>query len=58
VTTTVAVPQVGDTTVVLDGGALLDWFGGMATHSPEGFPQLVDQLAHGNPQPIAEQVAT
>lgn len=58
VTTTVTVPQVGDTTVVLDGGALVDWFATSATKSPEGFPQLVDQLAHGNPRPIAEEVAT
>jgi hypothetical protein len=50
--------QVGDTTVVLDGGALLAWFATMATKSPEGSPELIDQLAHGSPQPIAEQVAT
>jgi pimeloyl-ACP methyl ester carboxylesterase len=57
VTTTVAVPNVGDVKVVLDGSALLDWFGGTATNSAAGFPEAVDQLARGNPRPIAEQVA-
>ena len=58
VTTTVTVPKVGEIKVVLDGGALVDWFATMATNSPAGFPEAVDQLAHGNPRPIAEQVAT
>jgi hypothetical protein len=40
VTATVTVPQVGDTTVVFDGGALLDWFATMATKSPEGVARV------------------
>jgi len=58
VTTTVAVPNVGDVKVVLDGSALLDWFATTATNAAAGFPEAVDQLAHGNPRPIAEKVAT
>jgi len=57
VTTTVNVPGVGDTAVVLDGGALLDWFATIATHSPEEFPAAIDELAQGNPRRVAEQVA-
>jgi pimeloyl-ACP methyl ester carboxylesterase len=57
-TTTVNVPQVGDTTVVLDGGALLGWFTTIATHFPEEFPESVDELAHGNPKRIAERTGT
>ncbi len=37
VTTTVAVPRVGDVTVVLDGGALLDWF---APKWPASLPRV------------------
>jgi pimeloyl-ACP methyl ester carboxylesterase len=58
VTTTVALPKVGAVKVVLDGNALVDWFATLATKSPEGFPEAVDQLAHGNARPVAEQVAT
>jgi pimeloyl-ACP methyl ester carboxylesterase len=58
VATIVTLPQVGDVRVVLDGGALLDWFANTATKSPAGFPDSVDQLARGNPRPIVEQVAT
>jgi pimeloyl-ACP methyl ester carboxylesterase len=57
ITATVAVPGVGDTKVVLDGGALLNWFVPMATHFPEDFPAAVDELAHGNPERIAKRWA-
>ncbi|MFC7450049.1 alpha/beta hydrolase [Rhodococcus daqingensis] len=57
VTTTVTVPEVGDTTVVLDGNALLNWFVPVATHLPAEFPAAVDELAHGNPQRVAQQWA-
>jgi pimeloyl-ACP methyl ester carboxylesterase len=56
VTTTVNVPQVGDTAVVLDGVALMGWLI-TATHFPTEFPASVDDLAHGNPQRIAELIA-
>jgi pimeloyl-ACP methyl ester carboxylesterase len=58
VTTTVNVPEVGETTVVLDGGALMGWFATLATHFPAEFPASIDELARGNPQRIAERVAT
>jgi pimeloyl-ACP methyl ester carboxylesterase len=57
VTTTINVPDVGDTKVVLDGGALLDWFSHYGTHLPTEFPAAVDELAHGNPQRIALRYA-
>ncbi|WP_231987799.1 alpha/beta fold hydrolase [Mycobacterium sp. 852002-51152_SCH6134967] len=57
VTTTVAVPSVGDTEVVLDGGALLNWFVPLATHFPEEFPAAIDELARNNPRRIAELYA-
>lgn len=57
VTATVDVPQLGETEVVLDGGALLAWFVPMATHFPAEFPAAIDELAHGNPQRIAQQWA-
>jgi pimeloyl-ACP methyl ester carboxylesterase len=58
VTTTVNVAGVGDTKVVLDGGALLNWFTTLATHFPAEFPADVDALLRGNPQPIAERYAS
>jgi pimeloyl-ACP methyl ester carboxylesterase len=56
-TTTVDVPQVGKTDVVLDGNALLAWFVPLATHFPADFPAAIDELAHGNPQRIAQRWA-
>ena len=58
VRTTVNVPGVGDTTVVLDGGALLNWFTTMATHFPDDAPAAMDDLAHGNAQRVAQQWAS
>lgn len=57
VTTTVNVEGVGDTKIVLDGGALLNWFVPMATHFPAEMPAAIDELAHGNPTRIAKQWA-
>ncbi|MGW2663917.1 alpha/beta hydrolase [Nocardia tengchongensis] len=48
---------VGDTKVVIDGGSLLAWFVPVATHLPADFPYAIDELAHGNPQPVAAQMA-
>ena len=56
-TATVDVPRVGNTKVVLDGGALLNWFVPLATHFPAEFPAAIDELAHGNPQRIAKRWA-
>jgi pimeloyl-ACP methyl ester carboxylesterase len=58
VRTTVNPPGVGDTTVVLDGGALLNWFTTMATHFPDDAPAAMDDLMHGNAQRVAEQWAS
>lgn len=55
VSTTVNVEGVGDTQVVLDGGALLNWFVPMATHFPAEMPAAIDELAHGNPTRVAKQ---
>jgi hypothetical protein len=57
ITTTVNVEGVGETKVVVDGGMLLNWFVPVATHLPEEFPSTVDELAHGNAQPIASRWA-
>lgn len=57
VTTQVTVPGAGPVTVVLDGGALVNWLV-RASHTPAEFPQAVDELAHGNPQLVAEQWAS
>mgnify|MGYP007039547700 CR=1 FL=1 len=57
VSTTVNVEGVGDTKIVLDGGALLNWFVPMATHLPAEAPAALDELAHGNPTRIAKQWA-
>ncbi|MDT5139913.1 MAG: hypothetical protein QOD58_4175 [Mycobacterium sp.] len=57
VTTTVNVEGVGDTKVVLDGGALLNWIVPMGTHFPAEMPAAIDELAHGNPTRIAKQWA-
>ncbi|MEU1430232.1 alpha/beta hydrolase [Nocardia sp. NPDC005746] len=48
---------VGGTDVVIDGGSMLAWFVPVATHLPADFPSVIDELAHGNPQPMAEQMA-
>jgi pimeloyl-ACP methyl ester carboxylesterase len=56
VTTRVTVPGAGPVTVVLDGGALVNWMI-RASHTPAGFPQAIDELAHGNPRLVAEQWA-
>ncbi len=57
VTTTVNVEGVGDTKVVLDGGALLNWMVPMGTHFPAELPAAIDELARGNPTRIAKQWA-
>lgn len=57
VTTQVTVPGAGPVTVVLDGGALVNWMV-RASHTPAEFPMAVDELAHGNPQLVAEQWAS
>ncbi|MFD0275642.1 alpha/beta fold hydrolase [Kitasatospora sp. NPDC127111] len=57
VTTTVAVPgHPAPVKVVLDGGVLVNWLAS-ATHVAAGVPRSIDELAHGNPQRIAEQWA-
>lgn len=57
VTTTVNVEGVGDTKVVLDGGALLNWMVPVGTHLPAELPAAIDELAHGNPTRVAKQWA-
>jgi pimeloyl-ACP methyl ester carboxylesterase len=57
VTTTVNVEGVGDTKIVLDGGALLNWMVPLGTHFPAELPAAIDELAHGNPTRIAKQWA-
>ncbi|MEV8626112.1 alpha/beta fold hydrolase [Streptomyces sp. NPDC051079] len=55
--TTVAVPgQSAPVKVVVDGGTLVNWLTS-ASHLAEGVPRSIDELAHGNPQRIAEQLA-
>jgi pimeloyl-ACP methyl ester carboxylesterase len=57
VTTHVTVPgQPGPVKVVIDGGTLVTWLTS-ATHLAPGVPRSIDELAHGNPQRIAEQWA-
>ncbi|SMF08566.1 alpha/beta fold hydrolase [Streptomyces sp. Amel2xC10] len=57
VTTHVTVPgQPGPVKVVIDGGTLVTWLTS-ATHLASGVPRSIDELAHGNPQRIAEQWA-
>ncbi|MEV6954543.1 alpha/beta hydrolase [Streptomyces sp. NPDC051183] len=57
VTTTVTVPgQPEPVKVVLDGGVLVTWLT-FASHLAAGVPRSIDELAHGNPQRIAEQWA-
>ncbi|MFJ8622282.1 alpha/beta fold hydrolase [Kitasatospora sp. NPDC093550] len=57
VRTTVSVPgRPGPVEVVLDGGVLVNWLVS-ATHLAAGVPRSLDELAHGNPQRIAEQWA-
>ncbi|MGW7467568.1 alpha/beta fold hydrolase [Streptomyces xantholiticus] len=56
-TTTVTVPgRPTPVKVVLDGGVLVNWLTS-ATHLAAGVPRSIDELAHGNPQRIAEQWA-
>ncbi|MFE0460634.1 alpha/beta fold hydrolase [Kitasatospora sp. NPDC058965] len=57
VTTTVTVPDHPEPVeVTLDGGVLLNWLT-FASHLAPGVPRSIDELAHGNPQRIAEQWA-
>ncbi|MGW1250968.1 alpha/beta fold hydrolase [Streptomyces sp. NPDC002535] len=57
ITTTVTVPtQTEPVKVVLDGSNLVGWLTS-ATHVAAGVPRSLDELAHGNPQRIAEQLA-
>ncbi len=57
VTTTVTVPgHPKPVEVVLDGGVLVNWLVS-ATHLAAGVPRSIDELAHGNPQRIAQQWA-
>ncbi|MFE5973213.1 alpha/beta fold hydrolase [Streptomyces sp. NPDC056460] len=57
ITTTVTVPtQPEPVKVVLDGSNLVGWLTS-ATHVAAGVPRSLDELAHGNPQRIAEQLA-
>lgn len=57
ITTTVDV-HGRNTTVVLDGGTLLNWFVPMATHFPAEFPAAIYELAEGKPERIAQIWAT
>ncbi|MFD8733966.1 alpha/beta fold hydrolase [Streptomyces sp. NPDC059618] len=57
VTTMVTVPgQSGPVKVTIDGGVLVTWLTS-ATHVAAGVPRSIDELAHGNPQRVAEQWA-
>ncbi|MCX5231121.1 alpha/beta fold hydrolase [Streptomyces sp. NBC_00233] len=57
ITTTVTVPVHPEPVkVVLDGSNLVGWLTS-ATHVAAGVPRSLDELAHGNPQRIAEQLA-
>ncbi|MFF9014574.1 alpha/beta fold hydrolase [Streptomyces sp. NPDC014870] len=56
-TTTVSVPdRPAPVKVVIDGGVLVNWLTS-ATHLAAGVPRSIDELAHGNPERIAEQWA-
>ncbi len=58
VTTTVQVEGVGDTKVVIDGGALFSgWLVPLGTHFPAEVPAAIDELGHGNPTRIAQRLA-
>ncbi len=58
ITTTVKVDGVGDTTVVIDGGALFSaYLVPLGTHFPAEVPTAIDELAHGNPMRIAQRLA-
>ncbi|MFF2080144.1 alpha/beta fold hydrolase [Kitasatospora sp. NPDC058162] len=57
VTTRVTVPSSKEPVeVVIDGGTLVNWLTS-ATHVAAGVPRSLDELAHGDPQRIAEQWA-
>jgi pimeloyl-ACP methyl ester carboxylesterase len=57
VTTTVKVDGVGDTKVVIDGGAMFSgWLVPLGTHFPAEVPAAIDELAHGNPTRIAQRL--
>ncbi|MEU8524307.1 alpha/beta hydrolase [Streptomyces sp. NPDC048629] len=57
ITTTVTVPgRPAPVKVTLDGGLLVNWLT-FASHLAAGVPRSIDELAHGNPQRIAEQYA-
>ncbi|WUL09490.1 alpha/beta hydrolase [Streptomyces sp. NBC_00354] len=57
VTTTITLPDSQkQVKVVLDGGALVNWMTA-ATHVAPQVPRVLDELAHGKPQRIAEQWA-
>ncbi|MET9730541.1 alpha/beta fold hydrolase [Streptomyces sp. NPDC006458] len=57
VTTSVTVPgRPEPVKVVIDGGVLVTWLTS-ATHLAAGVPRSIDELAHGDPQRIAEQWA-
>ncbi|MEU8513902.1 alpha/beta fold hydrolase [Kitasatospora sp. NPDC048722] len=57
VTTHVTVPSSSEPVkVVIDGGTLVNWLTS-ATHVAAGVPRSIDELAHGNPQRVAEQWA-
>lgn len=58
VTATVKAEGAGDTNVVLDGGALLNWMVPLGTHFPAEVPAAIDELAHGNPARIAQRWAS
>ncbi|MFJ7158881.1 alpha/beta fold hydrolase [Streptomyces sp. NPDC101118] len=56
-TVTVTVPvRPEPVDVVLDGSQLVTWLT-FASHLAEGVPRSIDELAHGNGQRIAEQLA-
>jgi pimeloyl-ACP methyl ester carboxylesterase len=58
VTTTVKVEGVGDTNVVIDGGALFSaYLVPLGTHFPADVPAAIDELALGNPTRIAQRLA-
>lgn len=58
VTATVHAEGAGDTNVVLDGGALLNWMVPLGTHFPAEMPAAIDELVHGNPARIAQRWAS
>lgn len=58
VTTTVDLPGHPGTTVVIDGGTLLESFVGAAGRLTAGIPAAIDDLDHGNPQTVATQYAS